>query len=528
MRDPAQQLKLRPAALEAAIPQPRVIRGEQRHPPLAGMRQHQQRLVLGALHHHLAGGIGQLDLAQPAAPVLGPGLALGRWRALEPRGHRMAQAKLGRARQIGLGQHPPGRPRRHDLSKRRLPQALDGGEFWPGRDQHRAAAFDVIADIGEIGGRQDAALAVAVEDDQIELVDLVDEQLLRREGDQRQFRHRHAVLLLGRAQDGEMHEIDARIGFQQVAPGALARVRLARDEQHPQPVAHAVDLHHRGVVARGQLARHRGKAELHNVLPAVFKRQRQFQILPDLDAIAARLAAVDRDGQIGLGPRGFRHRALVEHLEPDPRLLADDAEGGGGLDQQPPVPVFRMAGQHQLQRRGQRGGKVRVMRLPVGDDDGAGDAGARLGRQRLGERRTDLGAGVLRAVGHGDPAQLGVGQGLHLGRKARHRRIGLRRTVGQRLRGGAVVNQQHDVRERRALLALQRGLRKRAQKGERCQRAQRPAPQPAPQRQRQQQRRQPRAGGDHRPGQQRREDHRKPAHCPSLSSKAGTCTWSDL
>jgi hypothetical protein len=79
------------------------------------------------------------------------------------------------------------------------------------------------------------------------------EQLADRKGDQRQLVDRRAVLLLRRAQDGEMHEIDRRVGFQQVAPGALAGMRLARDQQHAQPVAHAVDDDHRAVVVQRQL-----------------------------------------------------------------------------------------------------------------------------------------------------------------------------------------------------------------------------------------------------------------------------------
>ena len=38
-----------------------------------------------------------------------------------------------------------------------------------------------------------------------------------------------------------MHEIDGGVGLQEVAPGALARMRLAGDEQHPQAVADAFD-----------------------------------------------------------------------------------------------------------------------------------------------------------------------------------------------------------------------------------------------------------------------------------------------
>ena len=46
----------------------------------------------------------------------------------------------------------------------------------------------------------------------------------------------------------------AGVGLEQVAPDPLARIGLARDQQHAQPVAHAVDRDERAVVA-GQLAR---------------------------------------------------------------------------------------------------------------------------------------------------------------------------------------------------------------------------------------------------------------------------------
>ena len=74
------------------------------------------------------------------------------------------------------------------------------------------------------------------------------EQFAHREGDQRQLVQRREVVLLRRTQNGEMHQIDGRIGLQQPPPGALARMRLARDQQHAQPVAHAVDLDDRPVV----------------------------------------------------------------------------------------------------------------------------------------------------------------------------------------------------------------------------------------------------------------------------------------
>ena len=52
-----------------------------------------------------------------------------------------------------------------------------------------------------------------------------------------------------------MNEVDRGVGLQQVAPGALARMRFARDEQHAQPVAHAFDHGHGAVVLRARSRR---------------------------------------------------------------------------------------------------------------------------------------------------------------------------------------------------------------------------------------------------------------------------------
>ena len=488
MRDAAQQFQLRPAAVKAPVPQPCLIRGQQRHAPLSLAREHQKRLAFRPRHHHLAGRLVQFDLAQPAPPdrAFGPGLTRRR-RALKPGGHRMAQPQFGRARQVIQRQNPARRTRGHDIAKAGLEQAFDGGEFRPRRDQHRPAARHVIADIVEIGRGQDAARAVAVKDDQVEFVDLVDEQFLRREGDQRQFRDRHAILFFGWAQDGEMHKIHRRVGFQQVAPCAFARMRLARDQQHPQPVAHTVDLDHGGIVAVGQLALGRGQFELHHVLPAMFQHQRQFQFAAHAHVVAARRATVDRDRQLRHLARRSGHLPLILDHQPDRGFLADDTKGGGGPDHQPSVPVARAPRQQQVQRRGQIGHQRGVMGLPVAQHDRPGHTRAGFGGQRLGQRGADPGARILGAVAQGDSAQFGVGQGLDLTAQRNKRRIGLRGAVRQALRGRTVVQKQHDIRQRLGLFALQRGLGNRGQQRQRSQPPQGPSTQPPPQRQRDQQ-----------------------------------------
>ena len=123
-------------------------------------------------------------------------------------------------------------------------QAQWGRIVRPNRLQQRAPAFDIARDVVEIDARKNATAAKPVEDNQIEFVQLFFEQLADRKGDQRQLIYRRSILLFRRAQDREMHQIDRRIGFQQIPPGALARMGFAADQQNPQPFAHA--RHHRG------------------------------------------------------------------------------------------------------------------------------------------------------------------------------------------------------------------------------------------------------------------------------------------
>src|SRR5581483_4217992 len=111
-----------------------------------------------------------------------------------------------------------------------------------------------------------AAMLIAVEDDQVEVLDLLGEQLARRESDQRKLMDRRAVLLLGRPQNGEVHEVYGGIRLQEIAPCALPGVRLARDQQHAQVLAHTLSRNDDAVVGRRQLAGHGLEFDLENVL----------------------------------------------------------------------------------------------------------------------------------------------------------------------------------------------------------------------------------------------------------------------
>src|SRR6185312_2720412 len=119
-----------------------------------------------------------------------------------------------------------------------------------GRDQYRPALAHVTHDVVEIDQRQHALLGVAVEDDELEFLDLLLKELARRKRNQGKLIDRRAVLLFRRAKNSEVDKIDIRIRLQKIAPGALARMRLAGDEEDAQFFPHAVDGNRDAVVER--------------------------------------------------------------------------------------------------------------------------------------------------------------------------------------------------------------------------------------------------------------------------------------
>ena len=254
--------------------------------------------------------------------------------------------------------------------------------------------------------------------------------------------------------------------------------------------------------------------------------QRQVDVLTQPDHEALRLSPVDRDVDRGLG-HALGRGAHV--LDPDGEGdgFAQDGKGGGVADDKAAIPILGLAGHQQMNRRGHVGGPVDVVQASVRHHDGAGDPGARFLGHRLGQGGHQLGAGVGLTIGNGDPAHLGVRAGRQTRGHAVDRRVGLGCAVRQGLAGRAVLDQQDDVRERRAVLLPVGRTRERGQYHQRGQPAQGPARQPAPDGQRHPDQAQRRQRNQKRPGQEGVEDHRS-GHWPNLSSSAGTCTWSDL
>ena len=174
------------------------------------------------------------------------------------------------------------------------------------------------------------------------------------EGDQRQFVERGQIVALWRAQDGEVDQIDGGIALEQPAPGAFVLVGLARDQQHAQPIAHAVNLHHGAVVQRGGLAGRRVGAELEHGGAGAGDVDRHILRLADLHGLDHRRRAVPAQSEVG-GAAGFG-RALAQILDHHAQGegAADDAVARRFDDANAAVP-FLAFGREQSMQRGARG-----------------------------------------------------------------------------------------------------------------------------------------------------------------------------
>ena len=183
-------------------------------------------------------------------------------------------------------------------------------------------------------------MLVAVEDDQVEIVDLLDEQFARRKGDQRQFVDRRAVLLFGRPQNGEVNEVDRGIRFQQIAPGPFAGMRLARYEQHAQVFANAVDNGDGAVVGVGDFAVGGVDRQFDDIASGSGDHDVERHLLADRGAFDRNRLAVDRDADIDLAALAVGGDDPVGHL----KRLADKAEARRILEADAAVLLVLVAG----------------------------------------------------------------------------------------------------------------------------------------------------------------------------------------
>ena len=101
-----------------------------------------------------------------------------------------------------------------------------------------------------------------------------------------------------------MDEIDVGVGLEEIAPGPLAGMGLAGDEQHAQLVAHAVDRHDGAVVDLGELALDRRGLDLDDVLPGMGHRHLDVHLLAGRDGAAVDRLAVAADLDLGRSRAG--------------------------------------------------------------------------------------------------------------------------------------------------------------------------------------------------------------------------------
>ena len=529
MRDAAEQLGLRAAALVAARPEPDLVRHQHGDATLADAVEQQERLSVRPLHQGLAARVRRLDAAIPWAPpwralrlpsrqVGGDGMA--RAERADERPERALHDRAVAARRAG----------RQHVAERGRAEAAHAGEFRPDGEQQRAAAAHVVGDVAEIDLRQQPAVLEAVEDDEVELLDLVLEQLADREGDQRQLVERRHVVLLGRAQDGEMHEVDRRVRLQQPPPRALAHVGLARNEQDAQPIAHAVDLHDGAVVEGRDLAGERIGGELDDGGAGAGDRHLDRHLAPDRHAQRLGRLAVAAEGEAG-GRRRTGHAEIVDR-DAQHHGLADDPVGGRLDDAEPAVGLLALGGQQEMERRGRRGGGD-VMHLAIGESDDAGEPRARdLGERPIHGR--EQARAVMAAFRHGDGAELEVGQLRGLRLDAGDRGIAERDAVAGVHRGGVVHHEEADIGQAFArLLHEARPGEPGEQHGEGEAAPQRAARAPQ-QSEAEHGEAEDAERAEHPEGQRRIEADRGDrliemhAYCPSRSRMAGTCTWSPL
>ena len=253
-----------------------------------------------------------------------------------------------------------------------------------------------------------------------------------------------------------MDEVDIGVRLEEVAPGALARMRLAGDEEHAQLLADALDGDDGAIVGGGELAVERLGLDLDHVRAAVIDphRQREWRA-------GAHLAAQNGLPVAAHGDEGGAGAAALHHLPADGLVAADDAEAGRLHEPDLAVALVGAAGDEGVQRgvEAEQLGRGRdVVDDAVGDEEHAGEPVGRHVGEGVGERREQAGAVVAFAVAGLDEARLDVGQGGEAALQVVAHPVGHGRALAERLRGGAVEHDRDDVLDALALLLDEGGI----------------------------------------------------------------------
>ena len=101
-----------------------------------------------------------------------------------------------------------------------------------------------------------------------------------------------------------MHQIDRGIGLQEIAPGAFAGMRFARDQKNAQAVADTFDHGDGAVVLGGDFAGQGRHGNLDDVLAAVIDGHGHLDRLAGRHGDGLRVAAADEHRDIHAVRRG--------------------------------------------------------------------------------------------------------------------------------------------------------------------------------------------------------------------------------
>lgn len=181
MGDAPVERGVRAAAFETACPEPTLIGKEHADPTFTHMIEHQQWFVAG-IHNRCAFWLIDVNNAEPATPV---------WRLLrapfQAPCYRMTFALFAQTRIEGLFFDIAGWCRGQYRKKRCIGDRHVARIFGTSGDEERASLLNVIIDIVVIEQRQNIAVLVAVKNDEVKLLDLIDEEFARWKCDQRKF-----------------------------------------------------------------------------------------------------------------------------------------------------------------------------------------------------------------------------------------------------------------------------------------------------------------------------------------------------
>jgi len=123
-------------------------------------------------------------------------------------------------------------------------------------------------------------------------------------------------------------------------------MRLARDKQHAQLVAHAIDRDDRTIVDRRQFALERRRFDLDDVRPGVRDRHIELDVGVNGDHALAEHLAVAAHGDFD----GADLRALILDAETDRLRLPDDSETRCLREHDAAVDFVLVAGNQRMQR----------------------------------------------------------------------------------------------------------------------------------------------------------------------------------